>query len=132
MYLQEVDSVFDIEWAEGIKYGDLHHHDEVEFSKFNFDYANTELLRRLFDDFEGEGVRMIEKGLVLPSYEYCLKCSHIFNLLDARGALSVSERTVYIGRVRGLAKLVAEAYLRQREEMGFPLMRKDQERQVER
>ncbi len=121
MYIQGVDSVFDIQWAEGIRYGELHHQEEVEFSKFNFDYADIDLLRRLFDDYEKESRRLIDYGLVLPSYEFCLKCSHVFNLLDARGAFSVTERTGYMARVRGLAKFAAEAYLRQREEMGFPL-----------
>ncbi|MEC4685212.1 MAG: glycine--tRNA ligase subunit beta [Nitrospirota bacterium] len=121
MYIQGVDSVFDIQWAEGIRYGELHHQEEVEFSKFNFDYADIDLLRRLFDDYEKESKRLIDYGLVLPSYEFCLKCSHVFNLLDARGAFSVTERTGYMARVRGLAKVVAESYFRQREEMGFPL-----------
>ncbi|NOZ24558.1 MAG: glycine--tRNA ligase subunit beta [Nitrospirae bacterium] len=121
MYLQGVESVFDIQWADGIRYGELHHSEEVEFSRFNFDYADTDLLRRLFDDFEREAKRLTGFGLVLPAYEFCLKCSHVFNLLDARGAFSVTERTGYMARVRGLAKLAAESYLRQREEMGFPL-----------
>lgn len=123
MYLQGVDSVFDIEWARGIKYGDIHHVSEVEFSRFNFDMANTELLFREFDSFESECKRLIKDGLVQPAYEFCLKCSHSFNLLDARGVLSVSERTGYIARVRNLAKMCAKAYLTQREEMGFPLLR---------
>ncbi|HDO34752.1 MAG TPA: glycine--tRNA ligase subunit beta, partial [Nitrospirae bacterium] len=122
MYLQEVDNVFDIQWSDGIRYGEIHHRGEVEFSRFNFDYADVGLLKRNFDDFEGEAKRLVGEGLVLPGYEFCLKCSHTFNLLDARGALSVSERTGYIARVRGIAKLVAEAYLRQREEIGFPLL----------
>ncbi len=122
MYLQGVDNVFELQWAEGITYGEIHHKSEVEFSKFNFDYANVELLRRLFEDFEAEAKRLASEGLVLPSYEYCLKCSHTFNLLDARGAFSVTERTGYIARVRALAKLAAEGFYKQREEMGFPLL----------
>ncbi|MBZ0157924.1 MAG: glycine--tRNA ligase subunit alpha [Alphaproteobacteria bacterium] len=122
MYLQEVDSVYDIEWCKGIKYGEIHKQGEVEFSKFNFDYANTDLLLKLFEEYEKEAKRMGEHGLVLPSYEYCLKCSHTFNLLDARGVLSVTERTGYIARVRALAKFCAEAFLQQREEKGFPLL----------
>ncbi len=122
MYLQEVDNVFDIQWSKDIKYGEVHHQAEVEFSKFNFDYADVDMLRRMFDDFEAESKRLIKYDLVLPAYEFCLKCSHTFNLLDARGALSVTERTGYIARVRGLAKMVAEAYLRQREAKGFPLL----------
>ncbi len=123
MYLQEVDNVYQLEWAKGIKYGDIHHISEVEFSKFNFELANTELLFSLFDSFERECARLGKEGLVLPSYEYCLKCSHTFNLLDARGVLSVTERTGFIARVRNLARLCARAYLKQREEMGFPLLR---------
>ncbi len=123
MYLQEVDSVYQLEWAKGIKYGDIHHISEVEFSKFNFELANTGLLFALFDSFEGECARLEKEGLVLPAYEYCLKCSHTFNLLDARGVLSVTERTGFIARVRNLARLCARAYLRQREEMGYPLLK---------
>ncbi len=123
MYLQEVDNVYQLEWAKGIKYGDIHHISEVEFSKFNFELANTELLFSLFDSFESECVRLGRERLVLPSYEYCLKCSHTFNLLDARGVLSVTERTGFIARVRNLARLCARAYLKQREEMGYPLLR---------
>ncbi len=123
MYLQGVDSVYDLMWNESIRYGEVHHRGEVEFSRFNFDYANVELLKSNFDAFEQEARRLIAEGLVLPAYEYCLKCSHTFNLLDARGALSVTERTGYIAKVRGIAKLVAEAFYRQREEMGFPLLR---------
>ncbi len=124
MYLQGVDSVFDLEWGNGITYGDIHHKEEVEFSKYNFDLANIELLAEQFESFEAEAKRLCSLGLVLPAYEFCLKCSHTFNLLDARGAFSVTERTGYIARVRNLAKLCAEAYLRQREEMGFPLLEK--------
>ncbi|PIP69635.1 MAG: glycine--tRNA ligase subunit alpha [Nitrospirae bacterium CG22_combo_CG10-13_8_21_14_all_44_11] len=123
MYLQNVDNVFNLEWSKGIKYGDIHHIDEVEFSKYNFDYADTELLIKQFEDYEKESIRLNKFGLVLPSYEFCLKCSHTFNLLDARGAISVTERTGYIARVRNLARLCAQAYLKQREEMGFPLLK---------
>ncbi|NTU42101.1 MAG: glycine--tRNA ligase subunit alpha [Nitrospirales bacterium] len=124
MYLQEIDNVYEIEWAPGIKYGEVHKQDEIEFSKFNFDYANTDLLVRQFDDYEKESKRLNQLGLVLPAYEYCLKCSHTFNLLDARGVISVTERTGYIARVRGLAKHCAEAFLSQREGMGFPLLKR--------
>jgi glycyl-tRNA synthetase alpha chain len=123
MYLQEIDSVFDIEWTKGIKYGEVHKQGEIEFSKYNFDYADTDLLIRHFESCERESKRMNEIGLVLPSYEFCLKCSHTFNLLDARGVLSVTERTGYIARVRALAKQCAEAFLAQREQMGFPLLK---------
>ena len=124
MYLQEVDNVYDLEWTEGVTYGDVHHRGEVEFSIYNFEEADVEMSRKLFDMYEAESIRMAEKNLVLPTYDYCLKCSHIFNILDARGAISVTERTSYIGRVRNLARLSAEGYLKQREKMGYPLMGK--------
>ncbi len=123
MYLQKVNSVYDLQWSKDVKYGDVHHVSEVEFSKFNFDHADVELLKRHFNDFENESIKMNALGLVLPSYEHCLKCSHVFNLLDARGAISVSERTAYIARVRNLARLCAKAYSKQREDMGYPLMK---------
>jgi glycyl-tRNA synthetase alpha chain len=106
-----------------VKYGDVHHRGEVEFSRYNFDEADVEMLFRLFEMYEKEAKRMVEKGLILPAYDYCLKTSHTFNLLDARGAISVTERVGYILRVRTLARLCAEGYLKQREEMGFPLLK---------
>ena len=112
MYLQGVDSIFDIEWTKGIKYGNIHHRDEVEFSFYNFQDADTDMLFKLFDMYENEAIRLIEKDLVLPAYDYCLKTSHTFNLLDARGAISVAERTRFIGRVRDIAKKCAEGYLK--------------------
>ena len=112
MYLQGVDSVFDIEWTKGIKYGNIHHRDEVEYSFYNFQEADTDMLFKLFDMYEKEAVRLLEKDLVLPAYDYCLKSSHTFNLLDARGAISVAERTRFIGRVRDIAKKCAEGYLK--------------------
>jgi len=123
MFLQGVDSVFDLIWADGITYGHVHHRGEVEWSIHNFDVADVELQQKLFELYEQESLRLIKKGLVLPAYDYCLKCSHTFNILDARGAISVTERTNYIGRVRNLARRVAEAYLKQREELGYPLMK---------
>jgi glycyl-tRNA synthetase alpha chain len=125
MYLQNVDSIYEIEWAAGIKYGEIHKQDEIEFSRFNFDESNVELLLSQFDSFEIEAKRLNAAGLVMPSYEYCLKCSHTFNLLDARGVISVTERTKYIARVRTLAKLSAEAFAKQREDMGYPLLHKE-------
>ena len=124
MYLQGIDDVFDIEWVEGIKYGDIHHQGEIEFSTYNFEEADVEMLFNLFDMYEAESMKAAKKGLVLPAYEYCLKCSHTFNILDASKAISVTERTSFIGRVRNLAGLCARGYLRQREEMGFPLISK--------
>jgi len=123
MYLQGVNSVFDIVWAEGVTYGEVHRQAEVEWSHYNFEEANIDMLFSLFDMFEKESMRLIQRGLVLPAYDYCLKCSHTFNLLDARGALSVTERTRYILRVRELARRCAEEYIRQRERMGFPLLK---------
>ena len=125
MYLQGIDNVYDLAWSEGIQYGDVHHRGEVEFSTYNFEEADVPMLFRLFDMFEKESIRMIEKELVLPAYDYCLKCSHTFNLLEARGAISVTERTQYIARVRNLARLSAEAYCRQRQSMGYPLLKKE-------
>jgi glycyl-tRNA synthetase alpha chain len=124
MYLQGVESVFDLEWTKGIRYGDIHHRGEVEHSIYNFEQADVDMLFRLFEMYEKECLRIIEQKLVLPAYDYCLKCSHTFNLLDARGAISVAERSRLIGRVRHLARLCAEGYLKQREEMGFPLLKK--------
>ena len=112
MYLQGVDSVFDIEWTKGIKYGNIHHRDEVEYSFYNFQEADTDMLFKLFDMYEKEAVRLLGKELVLPAYDYCLKSSHTFNLLDARGAISVAERTRFIGRIRNIAKKCAEGYLK--------------------
>lgn len=124
MYLQQVDNVFNLEWTKGIKYGDVHHRAEVEFSKYNFETADVDMLKKLFDMFEKESKALIKAGLILPAYDYCLKCSHVFNLLDARGAISVQERTGYIGRVRNLSRRCAEGYLKTREEMGYPLLNK--------
>ncbi len=124
MYLQQKDNVYNLEWTKGISYGDIHHQGEVEFSKYNFEVSDQEMLFNLFRTYEKESLSILERGLVLPAYDYCLKCSHAFNLLDARGAISVTERTGYIARVRNLARKVAEAYLNQREEMGFPLIKK--------
>jgi len=114
MYLQQVDNVFDIQWNEKFTYGQIHREGEIEFSYFNFDYSDPALIKTHFDDFEKQSKRMLELNLILPAYEFCLKCSHMFNLLDARGVLSVAERTNYIARVRALAKACAEAYLKKR------------------
>ncbi|PLX97792.1 MAG: glycine--tRNA ligase subunit alpha [Desulfuromonas sp.] len=124
MYIQGVDNVYDLEWVDGIKYGDIHHQTEVEFSHYNFEEADTDMLTNLFDMYEEECKRLAEKELVFPAYDFVLKCSHSFNLLDARGAISVTERANYIGRVRNLARLCAEGYVAQREKMGFPLLKK--------
>lgn len=118
MYLQEVENVFDIKWNKYLSYGDIHHEREVEFSYFNFDHSDHSVIREHFNDFEKQSKTMLQIGLILPAYEFCLKCSHMFNLLDARGVLSVAERTNYIGRVRTLAKACAEAYLKKRDNNG--------------
>jgi glycyl-tRNA synthetase alpha chain len=122
MYLQEVDNVFNLKWNDSITYGDVHHQAEVEHSTYNFEQADVKMLLALFDMYEAECQRILSASLVLPAYEYCLKCSHTFNLLDARGAISVTERTSYIARVRNLARGCGEAYLEQRKAMGFPLL----------
>lgn len=124
MYIQKKSSVFDIDWGEGIKYGDVHHESEVEFSKYNFEQADVKMLFSLFNVYEKECLRLVTEGLILPAYDYVLKCSHTFNLLDARGAVSVTERTGHINRVRNLARRCAEGFLKQREEKGFPLLKK--------
>ncbi len=123
MYLQGVDNVYDLKWNDRILYGDVHHQQEVEQSTYNFEVADVEALFDFFNKYEAEAKRILaERQLVLPAYEYTLKCSHTFNLLDARGAISVTERTGYIARIRNLARLCAEGYLEQREAMGFPLL----------
>ncbi|MBW6503421.1 glycine--tRNA ligase subunit alpha [bacterium] len=124
MYLQNVNNVFDLKWVGDVTYGDVHHRGEVEWSKYNFEVADIPMLFSLFTMYEKECQGMIAEKLVLPAYDYCLKCSHAFNMLDARGAISVTERTSYIGRVRNLARSCAEGFLRSREEMGFPLLGK--------
>ncbi len=121
MYIQEKESVYDLDWSPGIRYGDVHLQSEVEWSKYNFELANVAMLFKLFDEFEHECQRILKEGLVLPAYDYVLKCSHTFNLLDARGAISVTERQRYIGKVNKLARGCAELYLDGREAAGFPL-----------
>lgn len=121
MYLQNVNNVFDIEWAPGISYGDIFREPEYEHSVYSFDEADVDVLKDLFTTYEKEAEKYLEKGLVYPAYDNVLKCSHTFNVLDARGAISVSERAVYIGRVRNLARIAAIGYVNKREELGFPL-----------
>ncbi|WP_028321455.1 glycine--tRNA ligase subunit alpha [Desulfatiglans anilini] len=124
MYLQEKENVYDLDWNGRVSYGDVHRKGEWELSVYNFEQADVEMMLQLFSLYESEAKRTAAKGLVLPSYDYCLKCSHTFNILDARGAISVTERTHYIERIRNLARLSAKTYLQQREEMGFPLLAK--------
>jgi glycyl-tRNA synthetase alpha chain len=123
MYLQNVDSIFDIRWNDRITYGDVHLQGEIESSAFNFEASNPETLFTLFQLYEQEAESLIGQSLVLPAYDQVLKCSHAFNLLDARGVISVTERTRYITRIRNLARQVAQLYLKQREDLGFPLLK---------
>jgi glycyl-tRNA synthetase alpha chain len=112
MYLQEVDSVYDLQWSDEIKYHDIHHRTEYEFSKYNFEVANIDMLKDFFMKSKEECMSLIKNNLPLPAYDYCLKCSHIFNLLDARGSISVTERARYILEIRELAKESASLYLK--------------------
>jgi glycyl-tRNA synthetase alpha chain len=123
MYLQGKESIYDLVWTPGVSYGDVYHQNEVEQSRFNFELSNPEMLFRHFGEFEAEAKRLIEAQCVLPAYEMVMKSSHAFNLLDARGAISVTERAAYIGRVRALARAVAQAYYESREKLGFPMGR---------
>jgi glycyl-tRNA synthetase alpha chain len=135
MYLQKKESVYDLVWSrdpasgEAITYGDIHHQTEVEFSHFNFEEADTETNFKAFDMYEAEGFALIEKALTFPAYDQALKCSHAFNLLDARGAIGVSERARYIGRIRKLARACAEAYIASRHKAGFTLIKDEAERE---
>jgi glycyl-tRNA synthetase alpha chain len=122
MYVQNVDNIFDIAWNDEISYGELYKQSEVEWSTYAFEVADTAVLYRLFSDFEAESKALLERGLLHPAYDACLKCSHVFNLLDARGAISVTERTGFIARVRALARGCAAAFLEWREEQGYPLL----------
>ncbi|MCB1890017.1 MAG: glycine--tRNA ligase subunit alpha [Rhodocyclaceae bacterium] len=130
MYLQGVENVYDLVWAvypDGteVRYGDVFHQNEVEQSTYNFEYANVDFLFSLFGNYESEAKRLMEAGLALPAYEMVLKAGHTFNLLDARGAISVTERAAYIGRIRNLSRAVAAAYFASREALGFPMCRQE-------
>ena len=123
MFLGFSRSVYDIEWvAGGVNYGQVRHQDEVEFSKYYFELADVAFLKQQFDGFEKESTRCLDEGVVLPAYEFALKCSHIFNILDSRGAVSVTERVELIQRVRYLSVACANSYVARREELGFPLL----------
>ena len=126
MYLQGVENVYDLVWSVGpdgraVTYGDVYHQNEVEQSKYNFEHSNVEILFRHFGDHESEAKRLMGLNLALPAFEQVMKCSHCFNLLDAHGAISVTERAAYIGRVRALAREVAQSYYNSREALGFPM-----------
>jgi glycyl-tRNA synthetase alpha chain len=123
MTLQGKESVFDLVWTPGVSYGDVYHQNEVEQSRYNFELANTGMLFKHFEDYEKEAKDLIDAQCTLPAYEMVMKASHTFNLLDARGAISVAERAAYIGRVRSLARAVAQAYYQSREKLGFPMGR---------
>ncbi len=123
MYLQGVENVFDLVWTPGVTYGDVYRQNEVEQSRYNFELANVPWLVEEFNEYEAEAKRLIEAGVALPAFEMVMKCSHTFNLLDARGAISTTERAAYIARVRALARAVAQAYYESRERLGFPLAR---------
>jgi len=112
MFIQEKESVYDLEWVDGYTYGDIHKIDEVQFSRYNFEAADTSMLLKQFDMYEQECKKLLKDGIVIPAYDYVLKCSHAFNLLDARKSIGVAQRTRYIGRVRGMAKGCAEGYLK--------------------
>ena len=122
MYLQNVDAIAKIQWNDTLTYGEVHLQGEIEQCHYNFEASSPEILFQLFSLYEQEALKLMDLGLVLPSHEYVLKCSHTFNLLDARGSISVTERNRYIDRVRSMARKVARAYLAQREELGFPLL----------
>jgi glycyl-tRNA synthetase alpha chain len=127
LYIQDKENVYDLTWIDQVKYGDIFYQPEYEHSKYTFEISDVRLLFQLFESYEKEAVRALEEELVFPAYDYILKCSHTFNLLDARGAVSVTERTGYIGRVRQLARRCAKAYVKQREKLGFPLLKQGEE-----
>lgn len=126
-YIQDVESVFDLEWGNGVSYGDIFREPEFEHSKYSFEESNQAMLEKMFNDFEAEANRLIEDGLVHPAYDYILKCSHTFNLLDARGTVSVTERAGFLSRIRNMARKVARAFVEEREKLGFPLLKNNEE-----
>src|SRR5690625_486910 len=124
-YIQDKENVFDLEWVNGVTYRDIFHQPEYEHSTYSFDESDSEMLFTLFSLYEKEAQRMIDQELIFPAYDYVLKCSHTFNLLDVRGVISVTERTGYISRVRALARNIAKAYIEERERLGFPMLKKE-------
>ena len=123
-YIQDKENVFELEWVDGVTYGDVFRQQEYEHSKYTFEVSDPKLLLSLFNMYEQEAKKALEQNLVFPAYDYVLKCSHTFNLLDARGVISVTERTGYIMRVRNLARSCAATYLEERERLGFPMLAK--------
>lgn len=131
MFIQEKDNVYDITWVDDVTYGDIFLQNEVEYSTYNFEGSDIDLLKSLFNMYEKEAIRVVEDlALVQPGFDYVLKCSHTFNLLDARGAISVTERTHYIGRVRNMARICAKKYVEERHKLGFPLIKDEKQRKV--
>jgi len=124
MYLQSCENVYDLQWTDHMSYGDVYHQNEVEQSQYNFEYSDTDWLFDQFKNYEAQATRLMGIPLALPAYEMVLKAAHTFNLLDARGAISVTERANYIARIRNLSKAVAQAYLLSREALGFPMLNK--------
>ena len=122
-YIQEVESVYDLVWTGDVKYGDIFTQPEYEHSKYAFEESNAELLIQLFTDFEKEATVLMEKGLVHPAYDYVLKCSHAFNLMDARGIISATDRAGFLGRIRKMARTIAKTFVAEREALGFPLLK---------
>ena len=122
-YIQEVESVYDLVWTGDVKYGDIFTQPEYEHSKYAFEESNAELLMQLFTDFEKEATVLMEKGLVHPAYDYVLKCSHAFNLMDARGMISATDRAGFLGRIRKMARTIAKTFVAEREALGFPLLK---------
>ncbi|RNA68876.1 glycine--tRNA ligase subunit alpha [Alteribacter keqinensis] len=125
-YIQDKENVYDLEWVNGTTYGDVFLQNEYEQSKYAFEIADANMWFTLFSTYEQEGIRTLDAGLVIPAYDYVLKCSHAFNMLDAQGAVSVTERTGYIGRIRNLARKCAKAYYDERERLGFPLLKEEE------
>ena len=123
MYLQGVNDIMDVEWGGGVTWGELNREPEREWSRFNYETADVPFYFDMFEKLQREAARLLAAGLVFPAYDYVVKCSHVFNILDARGAVSVSERTSYIGKIRDLARRTAESYVAGRERLGHPLMR---------
>lgn len=124
-YIQDEDNVFDLEWSTGVTVRDIFLQPEYEHSKYTFEESNTDTLFELFTLYENEAKAIMKKGLIFPSYDYVLKCSHVFNLLDAKGVISVTERTGYIARVRNLARSISKAYVAERESLGFPMLKQE-------
>lgn len=124
-YIQDKENVFDLEWNNGVTLRDIFYQPEYEHSVYTFEASNTDMLFDLFTKYEQEAKAAMEKGLVFPAYDYVLKCSHTFNLLDAKGVISVTERTGYIGRIRNLARSISKIYVQEREKLGFPMLKKE-------